>query len=171
MAWIHQSRQKGQNRRVELQKKRISDGMEPSKPSKRSKWTPGAPEEADIRWHGALKAVKKVKMDAWSSRTLGSQMAWIPQSRQKGQNRRLELQDPRISDGMDPSKPSKRSKSTPGAPGPSDLRWHGSIKAVNKVKIDAWSSSTLGSQIAWIHLKRQQQQIRRLDIQDPRISE
>src|SRR5260370_36741462 len=104
MAWIPQSRQIGQNRLLELQMTRISDGMDPSKPSKRSKSTPGAPDPSDLRWHGSLKAVKKVKIDAWSSRSLGSQMAWIPQSRQKGQNRCLELQIPRISEAMDPSK-------------------------------------------------------------------
>src|SRR5260370_35359734 len=103
MAWIPQSRQKGQNRRRELQNPRISDGMDPSKPSKRSKSTPGAPGPSDLRWHGSLKAGKKGKINAWSSRTLGSQMAWIPQSRQKGQNRSLELENPRISDGMKPS--------------------------------------------------------------------
>src|SRR5260370_1768195 len=103
--------------------------MDPSKPSNRSKSTTGAPDDSDLRWHGSLKAVKKVKIDAWSSRSLGSQMAWIPQSRQKGQNRRLELQIPRISDAMDPSKPSKRTKSTPATPDPSDLSCHGSLKA------------------------------------------
>src|SRR5260370_1768196 len=105
MAWIPQSRQIGQNRLLELQMTRISDGMDPSKPSKRSKSTPGAPDPSDLRWHGSLKAVKKVKIDAWSSRSLGSQMPWIPQSHQKGQNRRLQLQIPRISAATDPSKP------------------------------------------------------------------
>src|SRR5260370_42455354 len=107
MAWIPQSRQIGQNRLLELQMTRISDGMDPSKPSKRSKSTPGAPDPSDLRWHGSLKAVKKVKIDAWSSRSLGAQMAWIPQRSQKVQDRRLDLQIPRISDDISPRKEAK----------------------------------------------------------------